>query len=63
MGYVMAKQYEMDKLSDLMKLTEDGFYEWLTGFEAMDIILATDEIAEIYLSQKKSTAVPKNEGE
>lgn len=63
MGYVMAKQYETDKLSDLMKLTEDGFYEWLTEYEAMDIILATDAIAEIYLSQKKGSSVPKNEGE
>ena len=63
MGYIMAKQDELENLSDLMKLTEEGFFEWLLQFESMDVIYATDEIANIYLAQKESTSVPKKEGE
>lgn len=62
MGYIMAKQDELDKMSDLMKLTSDGFYEWLMQFDAMDIIFASDDISNIYLAQTKSEAVPKKEG-
>lgn len=63
MGFIMAKQYEIDSLSDLMKLTIDSFYEWLSDFDAMDILYATDKITDIYMAQKASTSVPKNEGE
>ena len=63
MAYIMAKQAEVENLSDLMKLTEEGFFEWLLQFDAMDVIFATDEVANIYLAQKKETAVPKSQGE
>ena len=63
MAYIMAKQAEVENLSDLMKLTEAGFYEWLLQFESMDVIYATEEVANIYLAQKKETAVPKSQGE
>ena len=63
MGFVMAKQYEMSELSDLMKLSEEDFFGWLMGFESMDIIYATEDIADIYLAQQKATVVPKSEGE
>lgn len=62
MAFVMAKQADM-KLDELMSLSEKDFFEWLTQYEAMDIILATDAISEIYLAQKKGDSVPKNEGE
>lgn len=63
MAYIMAKQAEMGKMSDLMKLNEQGFYEWLMQFESMDVLYAIDEISNIYLAQKKETAVPKSQGE
>lgn len=62
MGYIMAKQDETDKLSDLMKLTETGFYEWLGQFDAMEVIYATDQISNIYMAQKATTSDPKKEG-
>ena len=62
MGYIMAKQDELDKISDLMKLTADGFYEWLIQFDAMDVMYASDAISDIYLAQTKQNAVPKKEG-
>lgn len=63
MAYVMAKQNEIEKLSDLMKLNEDGFLEWLCEFDSMDILYAIEEISNIYLAQKQTTSVPKKEGE
>ena len=63
MGYVMAKQAEINGMSELMKLTIDGFYEWLMQFEAMDILAASDQISTIYLGQTESASVPKNEAE
>ena len=59
MGFVMAKQYELEKMSELMKLTVESFYEWLMEYDAMEIILATDKILEIYMAQAKSSSVPK----
>lgn len=63
MAYIMAKQDETSDLSELMKLTETGYFEWLMQFDAMDVLYALDEISNIYLAQKASTAVPKKEGE
>lgn len=63
MGFIMAMQDEKSNMADLMKLTEKDFLTWLLEFEAMEIIYATDEIANIYLAQAKGTSVPKNEGE
>ena len=63
MGFVMAKQDETSNMADLVKLTEEDFWNWLLEFEAMDVIYATDAIANIYLAQTKSTSVPKKEGE
>lgn len=63
MGYIMTKQAEIKKTSDLMKLTLDGFYEWLCQYDALDIITATDAISELYLAQNKGLSVPKKEGE
>lgn len=34
LGFVMAKQAELEKASDLVKLTETDYFEWLSGFEA-----------------------------
>lgn len=63
MGYVMAKQAETSKMSNLMKLTVDGFYDWLTQFEPLDILEATGEISTLYLSQTEGLSVPKEKGD
>ena len=46
-----------------MKLTEEDFWAWLLEFESMDVIYATDAIANLYLAQTQTTSVPKSEGE
>lgn len=63
MGYVMAMQAAHLGTAELMKLTIDGFYEWLTQFDALDLILATDKISELYLSQNAELSVPKSKAE
>lgn len=64
MGYIMMKQAEADaKMSDLMKLTIDGFYAWLFEFEAMDVLTASADISNIYLGQTEGLSTPKKEGE
>jgi hypothetical protein len=62
MGYIMAKQAETDNLAELMKLTEAGFLDWLSQFDAMDVIYATEDISNIYMSQKATTSVAKKKG-
>jgi len=62
LGYVMAKQAETDKLSELMKFNEESFYEWLIQFEFMDMMDALTAIVNLYQSQKKGTSVPKSAG-
>lgn len=63
MGYIMSKQAEAGaKMSDLMKLTIDGFYSWLFEFEAMDVLTASAEISNIYLGQTGELSTPKTEG-
>ena len=63
MAFVMAKQYETSNMAELMKLTEEDFWAWLLEFESMDVIYATDAIANLYLAQTQTTSVPKSEGE
>lgn len=63
MAYVMAKQCELEKMPDLMKLNIEGFYEWLTQFDAMELLYATDAVSELYMAQRKNSSVPKNKGE
>lgn len=35
LAFVMAKQAEIEKASNLVKLTEIDFFEWLSGFEPL----------------------------
>jgi len=63
LGFVMAKQAKTNDIKDLMNLKTEDFYTWLTEFEALDVVLASNEIAMIYNGQKESTSVPKSQGD
>lgn len=63
MGFVFARQAESSSISDLMNMSIDDYYNWLSGFEALDVLLATEEISSLYYKQQEGTATPKNEGE
>lgn len=63
MGFVMAKQAETNKMSDLMKIPIDEYYEWLMQFEPLDVITAAGEISNLYMGQSEQLSVPKTEGD
>ncbi|MBR3236967.1 MAG: hypothetical protein IKF99_15590 [Oscillospiraceae bacterium] len=61
-GYIMAKQAELPT-SELMKMTDSGFIAWAAGFEFMDIVNATGDIAALYTHQTEKTSVPKEKAD
>lgn len=63
MAFVMAKQGEMTSMTQLAELSVDDYYDWLVGFDPMDILTASEEIMKLYLGQAKGTSVPKPKGD
>ena len=64
MGYIMAMQAKYkDKREELQKLTFNSFISWLADFEPLDLILATDQIMDIYYQQAATTSKAKKKGE
>lgn len=62
MGFVMAKQAETNKMSELMNITIDEFYDWLVQFEPLDILTAAGEISNLYMGQTEGLSTPKRKG-
>lgn len=60
MGFIMAMQAAKSR-QDVQNLNIDDFYDWLEEFDAMDILLATDALSNVYFDQTKGTAAPKVE--
>lgn len=63
MGFVMAKQAEGLTHHEMMEITIDDFFEWLIGFEAMDVLDSIGEISDLYMKQTVATSVPKQKGD
>lgn len=64
MGFIMAMQAKYkDKPSELQKLTFETFLTWLSEFEPLDLILATQQIMDIYYQQAATTSKAKKKGE
>lgn len=61
MGFVMAMQNEKT-MAELMKLKEEAFYEWLEGFEPLDVMMASADISNLYMGQTVKTSSPKKQG-
>ena len=61
MGFVMAMQ-NAKPMSEVSKLTESAFYEWLAQFEPLDVMLASSDISNLYMGQTAQTSSPKKEG-
>lgn len=56
LAYIMAMQASK---ADFHALSNDTFVEWLDEFDAQDINDKLAEIAEVYMTSKKSVASPK----
>lgn len=63
LGFIFAKQAEISDISELMKLDMNAFLEWLTDFDPLDIIMVSEEIADLYQQQRAVSSVPKGKGE
>lgn len=62
LGFVMAMQGTDKTLKELQDLTVDDYYEWLLGFEALDIMKAVNDIFALYSGQTGSTSQAKKKG-
>ena len=62
-AFIMAKQAEGLSLKDFSNLKIEQFYEWLDGFEPMDILNSIGDITTFYLGQTEGTASPKQGAE
>ena len=56
LAYIMAKQ--ADK-ADMMKLNYEGYIEWLSLFEPLDLVMAGKEIASVYIADSVPMEEPK----
>ena len=59
LAYIMAKQAEK---ADMSKANYEGYIEWLSQFEALDIVLKAAEIANVYISDSLTSVEPKKNG-
>ena len=55
-AYIMAMNGEG---ADMSRLNEDTFAEWTEQFEAMDLLMAGEEIFNVYLNNLESTSKAK----
>lgn len=60
MFFVMVKQAEMP-IDDVLKLGMDDYYKFLMEFEPLDIVMAVEQISDLYFSNTKGTSTPKGE--
>lgn len=58
MFFIMQAQASMD-FREVLKLNMEDFFTFMCGFGAMDIVMAIDQISDLYFGQTKGTADPK----
>ena len=58
LGFIMAMTA---KRADMFKLTQEDYISWLEGFDYMDLIDASDAIANVYFNNRIQTSEPKKE--
>ena len=60
LGFVMSQKPE-----DILRgqVSEDDFFAWLEQYEYMDMINATPDMINLYVTQKKGTSVPKKQAD
>lgn len=63
LAYIMAMQAKDGMTaSEMMKLTYEGYINWLLEFEALDITMHGGEITAIYIADSIPSADPKKKG-
>jgi len=56
MAFIMNRQAEG---ADMNTLSMDDFFSWLEDFEAMDFVIAGEDIIDVYLSSTKTSVEAK----
>ena len=59
LAFVMSQQADKPMTELLNSLKIEDFYEWIEGFEAMDIVTVAPDIFAIYQGQTKSSSASK----
>lgn len=62
MGFIMHSQVTMTD-AQLLNLRYEDFVKWLAQFSPLDVINASGEIANLYMSQDKTVVEAKKKGE
>lgn len=63
MAFVMAKFAELHERKEMLKLTEDSYFEWLDTVDRGGLFDAVESIQQVYDGQKTSTATAKKNEE
>lgn len=63
MGFVMAKFAELKKSSEMRKLNEDAYVDWLCQFSRSDYISALPDIMNVYNGQQATESDAKKKDE
>lgn len=60
LAFIMAKAAEaQNEHKPMTTLNQESFIEWLEQFEPLDVVLATDEIVDLYLGNEKTLSEAK----
>lgn len=60
MAFIMTMQAKHgDDVAALNKLNEENYMVWLSDFEPLDVLMATESISKIYFQQDKVTTTSK----
>lgn len=60
LAFIMSRQAENDKAA-LAAMTFEDYINWLSGFEAMDIANAAEQILGVYMDQTNGDSTPKKD--
>lgn len=59
LGFIMAMQAQKPLAELVNGLKIEDFYEWIEGFEALDLVTHATEIFALYQAQAEGSSVPK----
>lgn len=63
MAFIMAKFAELKKRSEVNKLTEENYCDWLDQFTTGEIVDALPKISDLYLSSSSGLSEAKKKNE
>lgn len=59
-AFIMHKRAELGGWRKVENLTVEDFYDWLDSIDSYEIESKADQIMRLYISNKKTSVIPKN---